>query len=62
MVDTTKLEEEASGFLAVGQPDKALAVLAPQIEPNTENVAFLEVLGETLLENDQVENAFQVFV
>ncbi|CAK9437071.1 uncharacterized protein LODBEIA_P15150 [Lodderomyces beijingensis] len=51
---------QARAFLATSQPDKALEILSPHIESNSTSPEFLSILGETLLENNQLEEAYQV--
>ncbi|KAK6455495.1 uncharacterized protein RJT20DRAFT_128749 [Scheffersomyces xylosifermentans] len=53
---------KARALLQSSQADKALELLAPQYETNGENVIFLQIFGETLLENNQLEDAYNVLV
>lgn len=51
---------QARALLATSQPEKALEILSPHIQANSSSPEFLSILGETLLENNQLEEAYQV--
>lgn len=53
---------DARALLQFSQAEKALEVLAPNLESNDDNVPFLQIFGETLLENNDLENAYDIFV
>lgn len=58
----TDIIPQARGFLATSQPEKALEILTPHITSNTSSPEFLSILGETLLENNQLEQAYNVLI
>ncbi len=62
MSTTGELVGLASALLQSSQPEKALELLAPHAEQKQDDVAYLQAFGETLLENNQVEPAYQVLV
>ncbi|CAI5757076.1 unnamed protein product [Candida verbasci] len=53
---------QARAFLETSQPEKALDLLSNEINDikNQSDVAFLSIFGETLLEVNQLEQAYQV--
>lgn len=60
MSSTSELVGLASALLQSSQPEKALELLAPHAEAKQDDVIYLQSFGETLLENNQVETAYQV--
>lgn len=52
--------ERARALLQSGQEQKALELLLPAAQENPENVPLLEILGQTLLEVNDVESAYSV--
>ncbi|KAI5962414.1 uncharacterized protein KGF55_003490 [Candida pseudojiufengensis] len=60
MVQENPIVSEARAFLATSQPDKALEILSPHIQENQNSVEFLQLLGETYLENNELEQAYNL--
>ncbi|CAH2352855.1 assembly chaperone of RPL4 [[Candida] railenensis] len=60
MSATSELVGLASALLQSSQAEKALELLAPHAEAKQNDVSYLQAFGETLLENNQVETAYQV--
>lgn len=53
---------DARALLQFSQAEKALELLTPNFESNSSSVAFLQIFGETLLENNDLENAYNVLI
>ncbi|CAD1808167.1 hypothetical protein FOB58_001142 [Candida parapsilosis] len=53
---------QARGFLSTSQPEKALEILTPHIASNSSSPEFLAILGETLLENNELKQAYNVLI
>ncbi|CDK25289.1 unnamed protein product [Kuraishia capsulata CBS 1993] len=53
---------EASSFNAQAEPERALQVLQPQFEKFGDSPIFLQILGETLLEVSELEQAYEVLI
>ncbi|KAI5954333.1 hypothetical protein KGF54_002108 [Candida jiufengensis] len=60
MTDQNSIIAEVRALLATSQPDKALQILSPHINENQNSIDFLQILGETLLENNDLEQAYNV--
>ncbi|KAI5969634.1 hypothetical protein CANMA_001297 [Candida margitis] len=58
----TDIIPQARGFLATSQPEKALEILTPHITSNTTSPEFLAILGETLLESNELEQAYNILI
>ncbi|KAG5420647.1 hypothetical protein I9W82_002528 [Candida metapsilosis] len=58
----TEIISQARGFLATSQPEKALEILTPHIASNSQSPEFLAILGETLLENNELQQAYNVLI
>ena len=58
----TEIISQARGFLATSQPEKALEILTPHIASNSQSPEFLAILGETLLENNELQEAYNVLI
>ncbi|ODV77998.1 uncharacterized protein CANTADRAFT_54103 [Suhomyces tanzawaensis NRRL Y-17324] len=56
----TELVAKARALLQSSRAEAALTLLQANFEPYTEDVQFLQIFGETLLENNDVENAYEV--
>lgn len=52
---------QARALLQTSQPEKALELLLSQIDTNKESVPYLSLLGQTYLENNQVQEAYEIF-
>ena len=50
----------ARELLDGGQIEDAYNLLDPHLNKNLENISFLQIFAETLLENDDIEKAFEV--
>ena len=50
---------QARALLQTSQPEKALELLLSQIDTNKESVPYLSLLGQTYLENNQVQEAYK---
>lgn len=50
----------ARELLDGGKIEDAYNLLAPHLNKNLENISFLQIFAETLLENDDIEKAFEV--
>jgi tetratricopeptide (TPR) repeat protein len=59
---SNEIISNARALLESSQAEEALELLAPIFESNQENVRFLQIFGETLLENNDVETAYDVLV
>lgn len=53
---------DARALLQFSQAEKALELLTPNFESNSSNVPFLQIFGETLLENNDLENAYNILM
>ncbi|KAI5949147.1 hypothetical protein KGF57_004745 [Candida theae] len=53
---------QARGFLVTSQPEKALEILTPHIASNAKSPEFLAILGEALLENNDLQQAYEVLI
>ena len=53
---------DARALLQFSQSEKALELLTPNFESNSSSVPFLQIFGETLLENNDLENAYDVLI
>ena len=51
---------QARAFLETSQPEKALDLLYPYIESQIDSIPYLSILGETYLENNELEKAYQI--
>lgn len=59
---SNEIISNARALLESSQAEEALEMLAPIFESNQENVRFLQIFGETLLENNDVETAYDVLI
>jgi hypothetical protein len=59
---STQLVEKARALLESSQYDSALQLLSPELGKNSDNVEFLQIFGECLLENNDLDNAYDVLV
>ncbi|EAZ62888.2 predicted protein [Scheffersomyces stipitis CBS 6054] len=55
-----ELVGQARALLQTSQAEKALELLQPSLESQAQNVSFLQIYGETLLENNDLETAYDV--
>ncbi|EMG46098.1 hypothetical protein G210_3670 [Candida maltosa Xu316] len=55
----TEIIPQARAFLSTSQPEKALEILLPFLESEKETVEYLSILGETFLENNELEKAYE---
>lgn len=55
-----ELVGQARALLQTLQAEKALELLQPSLESQAQNVSFLQIYGETLLENNDLETAYDV--
>lgn len=62
MSQISQLIADARALLQFSQAEKALELLTPIFESNSCNVPFLQIFGETLLENNDLENAYNVLI
>lgn len=53
---------DARALLQFSQAEKALELLTPNFESKSSSVPFLQIFGETLLENNDLENAYNVLI
>ncbi|CAX45597.1 conserved hypothetical protein [Candida dubliniensis CD36] len=53
---------QARAYLETSQPEKALDLLYPYIESQIDSVPYLSILGETYLENNELEKAYQILI
>lgn len=51
---------QARALLETSQPEKALELLLSQVDANKESAAYLSVLGQAYLENNLVQQAFEI--
>ncbi|KAK6203210.1 uncharacterized protein RJT21DRAFT_119350 [Scheffersomyces amazonensis] len=56
------LVARARALLQSSQSEKALEILTPDFETYNADVNYLQIFGETLLENNDLENAYEVLV
>lgn len=59
---SSQLIANARALLQTSQAEKALELLAPEVDKQTTNVPYLQIFGETLLENNDVETAYDVLM
>ncbi|CAK7905743.1 assembly chaperone of RPL4 [[Candida] anglica] len=59
---TVELVGKASALLQSSQAERALELLAPHASNKQDDVVYLQTFGEALLENNQVETAYQVLI
>ncbi|KAG7660685.1 uncharacterized protein J8A68_005802 [[Candida] subhashii] len=57
---SSEIISQARALLETSQPDQALSLLHPHLNSNLDSIPFLTIFGETLLENNQLEQAYQV--
>lgn len=57
-----QLIANSRALLQTSQAEKALSLLSPQFEEQAGNVEFLQIFGETLLENNDLETAYEVLM
>ncbi|RLV92998.1 Assembly chaperone of RPL4 [Spathaspora sp. JA1] len=57
---STEIISQARALLETSQPEQALTLLTQHLQANVESIEFLSVYGETLLETNQLEQAYQV--
>lgn len=57
---TDQLIANVRALLMSSQVERALEVLAPGVKSNEDNVEFLQLFGEVLLENNDVESAYDI--
>lgn len=62
MSQISQLIADARALLQFSQAEKALELLTPIFESNSCNVPFLQIFGETLLENNDLENAYNILI
>lgn len=62
MSQISQLIADARALLQFSQAEKALELLTPIFESNSSNVPFLQIFGETLLENNDLENAYNILI
>ncbi|KAK6463960.1 hypothetical protein DFJ63DRAFT_56978 [Scheffersomyces coipomensis] len=60
--DITTLVSKARALLQSSQSEKALELLTPSFETYNDQIEYLQIFGETLLENNDLENAYDVLV
>lgn len=54
--------EEARYFLGKSQPEEALELMTAKLVENQSDLEYLQLYGEVLLENNAVEEAYDIFV
>lgn len=59
---STSLIEKARGLLELSQGEKALEILSPEFETSGQNIEFLQIFGECLLENNDLETGYSVLL
>lgn len=62
MSEIDQIIADARALLQFSQAEKALELLSPNFESNASNVSFLQIFGETLLENNDLQNAYDVLI
>lgn len=62
MSEIDQIIADARALLQFSQAEKALELLTPNFESNSSNISFLQIFGETLLENNDLENAYDVLM
>lgn len=62
MSEISQLIADARALLQFSQADKAFELLSPKFESNASNIPFLQIFGETLLENNDLETAYEVLI
>ncbi|CUM46128.1 uncharacterized protein AC631_01432 [Debaryomyces fabryi] len=62
MGEIDQIIADARALLQFSQAEKALELLTPNFESNSSNISFLQIFGETLLENNDLENAYDVLM
>lgn len=53
---------QAREFIDNNQPEEALALLSPALHDNQDNVEFLQIFGEVLLEVNELEQAYEILM
>ncbi|CAH6722625.1 assembly chaperone of RPL4 [[Candida] jaroonii] len=53
---------QAREFIDNNQPEEALALLSPLLNDNQDNVEFLQIFGEVLLEVNELEQAYEILM
>lgn len=61
-MSSTQLIEQARALIESSQNEKALQILTAEYEANQTNVEFLQIFGEVLLENNDLETGYSVLV